>query len=247
MNFPDLTCSAAQCSAVQCSAVQHPSPHLRPCCGSWCWGAPPNDPTQERPQSKMRSHRRGHAETAPEHVVKTPTGRCLVAWLHAADRRPQTVRCCLSLPVPLPLPLEQNPRAAGSGFSAVFNSGWSARQTELSCLVGRIANQPSPPLRFNRFKARLLPESQDFHSSLCPSSPTVRLRLRLRPTTTRSPRSFSFLLLPFDFDSSCDRGRRILLSCYYVLINRRSLIFLCSSAAGIPSGRRNFATFLLAR
>ena len=149
----------------------------------------------------------------------------------------------------IPTATGADPRVAGSVFSAVSNSGWSARQTELSCLVGRIANKPSLPLRFNRFKARLLPESQDFsplfvlphlpYACACDQRPPGHHAPSASSSSSSSSSSTSIL--------RATRGRRILLSCYYVLINRRSLIFLCSSASGIPSGRRNFAKFLLAR
>jgi hypothetical protein len=181
----------------------------------------------------MRSHRRGHRRNCTRTSRKNADWSLLACL--AACRRPQTVRCCLSLPVPLPL--EQNPRAAGSVFSAVFNSGWSARQTELSCLVGRIANQPSPPLRFNRFKARLLPESQDFSPLFVLPHLPYACACDQRPPGHHAPSASSSSSSSSTSILRATRGRRILLLCYYVLINRRSLVFLCSSASGIPSGR----------
>jgi hypothetical protein len=122
MNFPDLTCSAAQRSAVQCG---NPFPCSRAMLWELVLGSAiqsRNDPRQNAfPSAWPRSHCTSCTRTTSKNA-DWPLPGCL-----AARRRPQTadrpMLAVYATATATATATGADPRAAGSVFSAVFNSG----------------------------------------------------------------------------------------------------------------------------
>jgi hypothetical protein len=204
MNLPDLTCRGLQ---AQRSSLSSFAGHVVGVGAVFeTVRLVEHHPIQERRQRKKRTHQPigvATAVIAPDNHSKS---RLVNAWLHAANRRPQTAdRRPQTADAAAATATGAAPRAAGSVFSAVLlRLVGQANGVKLPSRVGGIASQPSQRL-WLWFIARLLPESQDFTRLFV----LPHLRLRLRPTTTGHhapsiPSSSS--TLSFDSNSSCGAG-----------------------------------------